>query len=242
MKNFGSFSTSMVTTVPANLNSSYAQQLKQSFRLFPEEAIYVYSFKENKMVYADGWYDVLGYNDDEINMLQLIQLTTPEYAPFAYELNDKALLFILGKTEQLEQYSFTIELKKFHKNGTEVPLIVSVGVFKSEQGRVTEIIGRNQINRSITLGKVMRYAAYGPEKSEFEDVLDKDLFKHWAISKKEKEIVALAASGKPLKEIAATMQVTKSAIEKRLGTLYKRFEVNCLTSLVTFAHQNHILT
>lgn len=232
----------MVTTTPANLSSSYAQQLKQSFRRFPEEAIYVYSFKENKMLYADGWYDVLGYNDDEINMLQLIQLTTPEYAPFAHELNDKALLFILGKTEQLEQYSFTIELKKFHKNGTEVPLIVNVGVFKSEQGRVTEIIGRNQINRSITLGKVMRYAAYGPKKSEFEDVLDKDLFKHWAISKKEKEIVALAATGKPLKEIAATMQVTKSAIEKRLGTLYKRFDVNCLTSLITFAHQNHILT
>ena len=237
----GDFTKSIVTDIAANLNSPEAIQLKGSVKRFPEEAIYIYSFKEKKMIYADGWDEVLGYRDDEITMLKIVSITTPEYAPFSHELNDKALMFMLTKTEDLEKYSFTIELKKFHKNGSEIPLIVSVGVFKSENGRMTEIIGRNQINKSITLGKVMRYAAYGPEKSQMEEQLNKDLFHHFAISQKEKEAVSLVAKGYSIKEIAEHYRVTKSAIEKRIFPLYKRFSVKSLTHLVTFAYENHIL-
>jgi hypothetical protein len=142
----GEFSKSMITAIPSNLNSPRALEIKKSIQRFPEEAIYVYSFKENRMIYAEGWEEVLGYKDDEINMLEIVSITIPEYAAFSHELNDKALLFILSKREELEKYSFAIELKKRHKNGTDVPLIVKVGVFSSENGIVTEIIGRNQIN------------------------------------------------------------------------------------------------
>ncbi len=237
----GEFSISMITDVPADLDSDAAAKIRDSIQRFPEEAIYVYSFKENKMIYADGWEEVLGYRDDEISMLQIVRITTPEYAPFSYELNDKALTFILSKTEELEKYSFMIELKKFHKDGHPVPLIVRVGVFRSENGRVTEIIGRNQVNHSITLGTVMRYEAYGPEKAEFEEQLNKQLFRHFAISRKEKEALSLVAKGFSFKEIAHQFQVSQSAIEKRIIPLYKRFDVKSLSHLVTFAYENHIL-
>lgn len=237
----GKFSKSMITAEPADLNSPAAEAVRNSLRRFPEEAIYVYSFKENRMIYADGWEEVLGYRDDEISMLEIVSITVPEYAPFSNELNDKALLFILNKTEQLEEYSFTIELKKFHKNGRAVPLIVRVGVFRSENGQVTEIIGRNQVNHSISLGKVMRYAAFGPEKSEFEEQLNKELFRHFAISDKEREALRLVAQGYSFKEIATEFNVSVSAIEKRILPLYKRFKVRNLSHLVTFAYENHIL-
>jgi DNA-binding CsgD family transcriptional regulator len=150
-------------------------------------------------------------------------------------------MFIQSKTEDLEKYSFTIELKKLHKNGTEVPLISRVGVFSSENGRITEIIGRSQINRSIKFGKVMRYAAFGPEKGLFEEELNKTLFYKYAISNKEKEALALVAKGYSFKEIANSFNVTVSAIEKRILPLYKRFDVKSLTHLVSFAYDNHIL-
>jgi DNA-binding CsgD family transcriptional regulator len=237
----GEFSKSMITAVPADLNSLRALEIKKSIQRFPEEAIYVYSFKENKMVYADGWEEVLGYKDDEINMLEIISITAQEYALFSNELNDKALLFILNKTDDLEKYSFAIELKKIHKNGTPIPLIVRVGVYSSENGKVREIIGRNQINHSITLGKIMRYAAYGPEKSEFEEELSKELFIHLAISQKEKEALSLVAKGYSFKEIASYFKVSHSAIQKRILPLYKRFDVKSSAHLITFAYANHIL-
>ena len=237
----GNYSKSMITATPADLTSKQALEYKKTIQRFPDEAVYVYSFKENRMVYADGWEEILGYRDDEINMLTIVTITSPEYAPFSGELNDKALKFILSKSEQLELYSFMIEVKKIHKNGSPIPIIVKVGVLNSENGQVTEIIGRNQINHSIRLGTVMRYAAYGPGKSEMEDELNKELFRHYAISDKEKEALALVAKGYAFKEIANSLNVSQSAIEKRILPMYKRFDVKSLSHLITFAYDNHIL-
>lgn len=237
----GDYTKSFVTDVPADLKSEEASFFRKTIPRFPDEAIYIYSFKENKMIYADGWDEILGYKDDEITMLTIISITSREYAPFANELNDKALKFIMGKNEELEKYSFTIELKKIHKNGTAVPLISKVGVFGAERGAITAILGRSQINRSIALGNVMRYEAYGPEKSEFEEELNKQLFNYYAISRKEKEALELAAKGFSFKEIAKHFNVTQSAIEKRIIPMYKRFNVKSLTHLISFAYDNHIL-
>ncbi len=116
-----------------------------------------------------------------------------------------------------------------------------MGVFGIELGRMTAIVGRSQVNRSIALGNVMRYEAYGPEKSEFEEELNKQLFNYYAISRKEKEALALAAKGFSFKEIAKHFNVTQSAIEKRIIPMYKRFNVKSLTHLISFAYDNHIL-
>jgi len=237
----GDYSKSFITAIPADLSSEQAQHFKKAIPRFPDEAIYIYSFKEGRMIYADGWEDILGYKNDEVSMLTIVSITSPEYAPFSNELNDKALMFIQSKTERLEEYSFTIELKKIHKNGTAVPLISKVGVFSSENGRVTAIIGRSQINYSIKLGKVMRYAAYGPDKFEFEEELNKQLFHHYAISNKEKEALRLISTGFSFKEAASHFNVSQSAIEKRIIPLYKRFEVKSLNHLISFAYDNHIL-
>lgn len=238
---YDEYSKSHITDLPADLDSEVALNYKKTIQLFPEEAVYIYSFKFNRMIYASGWEEILGYRDDEINVLTITNITTPEYAAFSNELNDKALMFIQSKTEDLEKYSFTIELKKMHKNGSKVPLISRVGVLHAENGKISAIIGRSQINRSIKFGKVMRYAAYGPDKSEFEEELNKALFQHCAISTKEKEALELVSKGYSYKEIADQFNVTQSAIEKRILPLYKRFDVKSLAHLIRFAYENHIL-
>lgn len=235
------YARSLITGMPADLQSKQALGFKKTIPRFPGEAVYIYSFKENKMIYADGWEELLGYRDDEINMLTIVNATSEEYAPFANELNDKALMFIQRKTERLEEYSFTIELKKIHKNGEAIPLISKVGVFTAELGKVTSIIGRSQVNHSINLGRIMRYSAFGPDKSEFEEELNKQLFHYFAISRKEKEALTLMSAGYSFKEVADVFKVTSSAIEKRILPLYKRFEVKSLTHLISFAYDNHIL-
>ncbi|MDB5230116.1 MAG: helix-turn-helix transcriptional regulator [Chitinophagaceae bacterium] len=230
-----------ITDIPALLTSEQALHFKKTIPKFPEEAVYIYSFKEGRMIYAVGWEEVAGYKDDEINMLSIVNMTAPEFAPFSHELNDKALMFIYNKTEDLEKYSFTIEVKKIHKDGSVIPVVARVGVFEAENGKVTSIIGRFQVNRSIIFGKVMRYAAYGPERSEFEEELNKALFTHLAISRKEKEALSLVSKGYSFKEIAQAFNVSSSAIEKRIIPMYKRFNVKSLTHLVSFAYDNYIL-
>lgn len=237
----GEYSKSQISDVPADLNSDIAREYENAITKFPDEAVYVYSFKENKMLYAKGWEAILGYKDDEVTMLKLVSITTPEYAPFVNDLNDKALQFARKQKEDFKKYSFTIELKKFHKSGLAIPLIWKVSVYNFEGNEMTEIIGRAEVNKSINLGKVMRYAAYGPEKSKFEEKLNEELFHHFAISRKEKEALALIAKGLTYKEIADTLKLSLSAVEKRVMPLYKRFNVKSSAHLISFAYENHIL-
>jgi len=51
----------------------------------------------------------------------------------------------------------------------------------------------------------------------------------------------LASEGFCFKEIADKLNVSNSAIEKRIIPMYKRFNVNSLTHLVGFAYRNNIL-
>ncbi len=238
---FGAYIRSFVTDVPADLGSEAAQYYRKTIKRFPEEAIYIYSFQEHRMLYAAGWEEVFGYGDDEINMHILVDLMVPRFAPFSHDLFDKAMMFIQTKSTDLDKYCFTMEVKKKHKNGSEIPVVVKVGVLEYADGKMTSVIGRLQINRSLNFGQVMRYAAYGPEKEEFEEILNKALFRHLAISGKEKEALALVAKGYAFKEIANHLNVTQSAVEKRILPLYKRFNVKSLPHLVSFAYDNYIL-
>lgn len=239
--NSGDYSKGFITDVPADLASKQAIFFKQTIPKFPLEGIYIYSFKEGRMIYADGWEEVVGYKDDEISMLKIVMMTAPDFMPFVHELNDKALMFIHKKNEELDKYSFLIEQKKIHKNGSEVPIVARVGVHEYADGKVVSIIGRFQVNTRLNFGKVMRYAAFGPEKNEFEEELNKTLFYKNAISNKEKDALALVAKGYSLKEMAGILNLSQSAVEKRIIPLYKRFDVKSLPHLISFAYENHIL-
>lgn len=232
---------SIVTDLPADLHSEEYKYYEKTIPKFPNQAVYIYSLEKKKMLFASGWFDILGYRNDEINMRTIVSITVPRFAAFSNDLNDTALYFLSTITERHEEYSFTLELEKFHKNGTPVPLFSRVGVHKAKNGRPTEIIGFSQVIETLKFGDVMQYAAYGPDKNVFEDMLNKKLFNYYAISRKEKEALTLASEGLSFKEIANKLNVSQSAIEKRIIPMYKRFNVKSLTHLVTFAFNNNIL-
>ncbi len=241
IKSIGQYSKSRITAIPVDLNSDVYKLYSRSIPSFKDQAVYVYSFKEGRMLYANGWLDLLGYKDEEINMLSIVNLTSQRYAKFSYEINDKALMFLSNVRTDLEEYSFTLETEKIHKNGECVPVFSRVGVYKATNGFIEEIIGVSQRMPNMKRGEVMQYAAYGPAANEFEETLNKELFQHFAISRKEKEALKLAAEGLSFKEIAHEVGVSQSAIEKRVIPLYKRFSVKSLPHLINFAHENHIL-
>jgi DNA-binding NarL/FixJ family response regulator len=87
----------------------------------------------------------------------------------------------------------------------------------------------------------MRYAVFGPNKNELEEELNKTLFYKNVISNKERDALALIAKGYSLKEAATMLNVSQSAVEKRIIPLYKRFDVKSMPHLVSFAFENHIL-
>lgn len=229
-----------ISSTPADPASEIYRHYQKTIPHFDNQAVYIYSFKEKKMLYAQGWFEVLGYKDDEISLLSLINSSSPKFAAFSKEINEKAFAYINQQKERTIEYSFTIELEKIHKNGKKVPLFSRVGVHKVENGQVIEIIGISQVVRTLKLGNIMNYAVYGPRVKDFENTLSKELFCKLVITKKEKEALELASKGLTFKEIANEFNVSQSAIEKRIIPLYKRFNVKSLPHLISFAHSNNL--
>lgn len=235
------FALTQVSSKPVEKQHPQYEHYRNSIPLFPNEAVYVYSFQQNRLLYAAGWEKTMGYRDDEINMHIIMQATDPAHAPFAFELNNKAVQFLMQPRKDLDQYSYSFEGRKLHKDGSLVPMSIHIRVFSTKNDHVDEVIGRFQVNHGLRFGKVLRYGAYGPFKNEFEEILNKELFQYSAISDKEKEALAYAAKGLSFKEIAHVLGVSMSAVEKRILPLYKRFDVKGLPHLISFAYENFIL-
>lgn len=240
-KEFGEFTRIRVSDIPYDADDFVFEEYKNKVQSFIGQAVYIYSFEKNRMLYAAGWEDLLGYKSEEITLFKIVSITSKRHFNFSNELNDKALQFLLATKKDLEEYSFTIEVEKMHKNGSIIPLFSRVGVFKSKNGKILEIIGISEKIHSRKLGNIMQYAAFGPKLSGFEESLNKQLFNQLAISSKEIEVLKLAAKGYTFKEIGCELNVSQSAIEKRIYPLYKRFDVKSLPHLISFAHDNHIL-
>lgn len=241
-KESGSYAKSFVTDVPADLSSDFARDFSKKIYKYPQEGIYIYSFEEGRMLYADGWEDVAGIPDNEISLLHILNMTAPDYTPFVDDINDKALKFIFARNERLTDYSFTIEFKLLHRNGNEVPVTAKVSVYDTtDSGHLKMIQGRFQVDHGLRFGKVMRYAAYGPEKDEFENELNENLFYPFHISNKELEVLHLLSEGFAYKEMAEKLEITPSAVEKRIRPLFQRFNVKNNAHLIAFAYQNNLL-
>jgi len=241
-EDLGSYSKQFITDVPADLHSEVAKSYKSNVYKYPMEGIYIYSFAEGRMIYADGWEEVVGIPDNEVNMMGIVMMTAPAFAPFVHEINDKALKFLHVRNDKLKEYSFTIELKILHRNGTEVPVTAKVSVYETtDSGHLKCIMGRFHVDNGLRFGKVMRYAAYGPEKDAFETDLNTSLFYPFHISSKELEVLHLLSEGLAYKEMADKLDVSPSAIEKRIRPLFQRFNVKNNTHLIAFAFQNNLL-
>lgn len=240
-ENFGKYTRERVSDISFDINDPTYKEYKEKVPQFIGQAVYIYSFEKNRMVFASGWENLLGYKDEEITLLKIVSNTSKRHFNFSNELNDKGLQFLKSKKEDLDKYSFTIEVEKIHKNGEVVPLFSRVGIYKSEKGNILEVIGISEKIHSRKLGKIMQYAAFGPGTSEFEETLNNQLFNELGISRKEKEALELASKGYAFKEIANKLNVSQSAIEKRIIPLYKRFNVKSLPHLISFAYDNHIL-
>lgn len=241
-EDLGAYSKQFITNVPADLRSEQAEEYRSKIFKYPMEGVYIYSFAEGRMLFADGWDEIVGIPNEEINMLEIVTMTAPAFAPFVHEINDKALKFLHFRNDNLKEYSFTIELKILHRNGDEVPVTAKVSVHETTaSGHLKCIMGRFHVDHGLRFGKVMRYSAYGPEKSAFETDLNESLFYPFHISDKELEVLKMLSEGQAYKEMADKLEISPSAIEKRIRPLFQRFGVKNNTHLIAFAFQNNLL-
>jgi DNA-binding CsgD family transcriptional regulator len=213
----------------------------RNIEVFADEAIYIYSLMDRKILYAKGFGSLLGYDNQEISMRLLVSITTPDFTDFIRKMNNESLAFILQQREHLNEYCCTIESKKYNKQGKEVSLIESVRVHRTQGNRVTEVLGRYKLNPRVPNPRNRYFHASGPG---IETLVEKMLAfepNELNVTYKQLEILQFLAKGMTLKEIAIKLVMSKSNIEKKIYSLCKKINVQNQKELIAFAHKNGLL-
>jgi DNA-binding CsgD family transcriptional regulator len=185
--------------------------------------------------------ELLGYENEEISMHLLVEITTPDHKEFIQEMNNQALAFILSKSANLYEYSCTTECIKFNKQGEEVALLESVKVHRSLKGKVVEVIGTYKRNPRMPHPGNKYFQASGPGIETLVEKMKLVAARDAIINGRERTILKMLAQGKSMKEIANALYVSKSAIEKKVMPLYRKCNVRNLVELIAYAHKNGLI-
>jgi len=208
---------------------------------FSDEAVYVYSLETRRINHATGWDTLLGYDNKEISMKKLMMITTPDYINFIREMNNQSLAFIYEKTERVMEYSCTIESKKFSKEGREVALLESVGIYRTRGGRANQIIGRYKLSPSTPNPHHRYFHANGPGIQELVNKMKYYPAHIKLLTNKQLEVLRLAASGLKMQEISEQLKLSKSNVEKMVQNMCEKFQVKNSKELIAYALKNQLL-
>lgn len=240
IKEYISLVKQFFSDTPADLNTPEAEYFRKRIIRFPDEAVYIYSFKENKLLYVDGFYEMLGYKDDEISFIDIVSTTTKEYMDIKIGLHKNLQPLFLGTYKASTTQGGSAALKKICKDGSVVNTVSGFYVTRVENNKMVEIMGRIQLIREPIL-EHFSIQNFGFEVEKVTKDINYDVVNPYSLTEKEKEALKLVCKGYTFKEIALQLNVSSSAIEKRILPLYRKFNVHSLNHLVGFCYENHLL-
>ena len=126
---------------------SYAriQESEQRYRLLAEnvmDTIWIMDIQTFKMKYVSPSVEkVTGYTPEEIMALSIDEFLTPESFQRAVNVLDKAMERVSADEIDPKNYSMTLELEEYHKNGTIIPVEVTAGFLLNEHGTPNAALG-----------------------------------------------------------------------------------------------------
>lgn len=124
---------------------SLIQESEQRYRLLAENAtdvIWTLDFETLKMTYVSpSVKKVIGYSPAEMVILSLDQYLTPDSFQRAATALGMAMDRVTTGEIDPKNYSITLELEEYHKNGTIIPIEVTAGFLLDENDQPNAVLG-----------------------------------------------------------------------------------------------------
>jgi hypothetical protein len=218
------------------------QQVKKQQTIKPMEAFFIYDTQQNKIVFAEGWEDLIGRTSQKLTNKTIMSSISSEYQYFSAEIIEKSIAYFKTQKNDLLDHWCQFELKTLHKNRTTNPVIAKISALElNEDGQLKTIIVRFSENQALRLGKAIRFKAFNDGKNSFEDYLNNQLNFKNRISGTEVDLVHSLINGMPYQTITETVCNNVSKIEEIMQSLLSRFNVRTKHGLLDFAFENYLL-
>ena len=235
----GNYTKAFLSEKKSSDSSIEATFVDKTIHREKNEAVHIYSFKENKLIYAKGFKEILGLEENEINILNLNSLVTEVFKQFLNEYHDRALLYLYNNNENLDTLSSSVILKVF---GLDYPLFLNIKVFKTDDnGNLISIIGRIKFAESLKTTEVVQYDLSGNFDKDFLFKMNHNLDFKSRISKTEITILENIEKELSITEIAKKHTIGVEELETIIENIHSRFGTKSNEELINFALKNHLL-
>lgn len=243
MKSSKDFHKQVFTKAIKNFSKEEKAAFTAQLNRLDEEALFIYSLKQKRMIFHDGWLNLLGLRKGEVNIFSLLDCIEPRFKEFVMAVTDNSLYYLSENRPNILDYSFSMEFQLIHQiSGEALPIRARIYSFEADQqGYLTSILARFELDKTISFDGKTKYTVYSPDKLRYIEGLDNRLFESHHITYKELEALRLLAKGYVIKQIANELDISNSAVEKRIYALYKRFDVKSHAHLISFCYQQLIL-
>lgn len=230
--------TAFVTDLKPELSSEEAALLKTQIVVPPDEAAFVYCFERRKIIFATGFEALLGYPDEEMTLLHYMALTTPRYAGFMHELARESLDYVLNPhPKPKDACCLSIELYKYHQDGTEVPCSSSFELLECYGSTVKKTVARLRHLPDMVRGNVIRYTTYSKCVNELEQRLRYANLGQPFISYREMaQLQSISDRMQPFTKVSMNEEETEL-----VQVLCRRFGALEVKQLLAYAKQNQLI-
>lgn len=236
----GTLTRKIFRKTPVQTDSSHYARLKSSMTSYPMEALFVYDFTSNELLFEAGWKELLQLAERP-TIHTLFDRIQRKFQLQVMEILDCLLEQMLSDREEVSKYGCTIEFKLRSESGLLIPVVFRIGVYEvGETGEALSCIIRCQRDDALRIGRMARYTIYAPRESCSQE-LNQRFSLITQLSQDELQILRLIARGMAFKEVAHEMSISKSSVEKRIQRMYKRFNVKSTAHLIGHAYDHFIL-
>ncbi|MFK5878911.1 MAG: LuxR C-terminal-related transcriptional regulator [Flavobacteriaceae bacterium] len=220
----------------------YIEGIDMDTYIEENQFIYIKDYLNDKIIYSRGFYNVLGYSDDNINSDFLLKNIHPDDVEIVNRISRAAYFYSLTNPINVLDNVLYISYRCKKKDGSYIKVLCKSSIDEiNDEGVLLKGLTKFTNISFMDTSEVVDWT--------FEaDNLDKEVFKNNIyknyndfFTKREREIIIEAAKGKTNKQISEKLFISEHTVATHRKHLYKKANKHNLNDLIIFCKKRGIL-
>jgi len=225
---------------PGLVIGDYARYM-DNLQLFPSQYAYVVSVAEGMLKAHKGFDKVLGYKNEEINLLFVYNLFHPDDRLTMHEVAAQTFRYALSISSFPFEGEFMVDYRVRKVDDTYIRVLRQSTTLESdEHGKTISTISVcTDISFLKAEGEIMQKMNFkASKKYEFKSG---ETDKHFKLTKREADILRLIAEGKDSLEIADKLHISVHTVRTHRRNLLTRSGLGSMIQLINLAKKRNLI-
>ena len=212
------------------------------FHIFRNECIFILDYSQNKIIYKKGFYNIMGYPDDEITNDLIINNFHPDDAYMVNRIIKATITYCIEHPKNSSNNLLIIKHRLRKKDGSYINIINQSSIYDADEtGRIsmalirfTDITGMDDTDK-IT----WTFKASNLNKEAFKKTIYK-VYQEF-FTKREVEIIIEIEKGQTNKKIGEKLQISEYTVATHRKHIFKKSNCHNSKELLLFCREKCII-